>query len=81
MNDLNITVYRGGSLGRKASVPCTLHLYNELTSSVIDVIDGEQFYKAEAREVMRCLEQLPQGTRHQLLILMLQDAQNLRIHN
>jgi len=59
-----------------------LHIKGKLpsmeTKQLKSLKDVEEIYKTEALNVFDVLSKhLPQGTRHQLLILMLKDAQNL----
>lgn len=50
-----------------------------LTESLPDLEAVERFYMLQADMIMTAIKALPGGTRHQLLIMMLQEHQHLFI--
>lgn len=69
----------------------TLYAASNMSSAIIEISfklpdfksleEARAVYKSEAEQVMAALKYLPQGTRHQLLILMLEEKGNLLMHS
>jgi hypothetical protein len=57
-----------------APIPDVMLDISETLPSDFGSVGAANFYKSEARALMDGLSVLPQGTRHQLLLLMLESA-------
>lgn len=76
-----ITVFKASPVVRDMPVESMrLEISNDIedmTKSLSTLSEVEHAFMSQADMVMQALNALPQGTRHKLLVMMLQDWQNL----
>ena len=71
-----IEVYKAQATGDEVIESTTLLLHDEIPQRLPreEGLSSEDFYKAEAKKIMKALSVLPQGTKYQLLCMMLESA-------
>jgi hypothetical protein len=75
---MELFVYKGKALKESDKVEDThLHIVKEYIPDLSSLQEIQDFYIKEAKDVYDCLKMLPQGTQHQLLIIMLQNYEHL----
>jgi len=72
-----VTVYKAEGLGHCPEVAdVTIHIAGSIPPSS-SLEQSRALYRVQAQRLRDALYHLPQGTKHQLLILLLQDAESL----
>ena len=75
-----ITVAKAEPVGEKLVEGVELHITGELNSRFqLTLNEIGARYLSEALMIMTALKQLPQGTRHELLIQMLRNTENMYV--
>lgn len=70
-----IEVYKAQATGDETIESITLLLHDEIPElSRRSLHPADEFYKGEAKKIMKALNVLPQGTKYQLLCMMLESA-------
>jgi len=68
-----VNVCKASSMGEKPVEDAHIAIERELPT-INSLAEGASFYRVEAEQIVAALKSLPQGTRYQLLLLMLEQA-------
>ena len=72
---INLKVHKASPLGKEEAPSVTLTIGEAMKDGFTTSLEeAEEHFVAEAQTTRTALRSLPQGTRYQLLLLMLQDA-------
>lgn len=67
-----IEVYKAQPIGDQVIESVTLLLHDEVPQQ--SSLEAKDIYKTEAKKIMKALSVLPQGTKYQLLCMLLESA-------